>query len=158
MTIPRSAYPAPFNITRASHVVLTVKDLGLSRAFYCDALGFAVSGEDGGTLYLRGIEEACHHSLVLKEAASAPVCERIGLRVYTEDDLATAKQYFERAQLPAAYVETPHQGRTLHVADAVGTPLELCASMAVKPRLVVRFEQHKGACPQRLDHFQVLAP
>jgi catechol 2,3-dioxygenase len=158
MTIPRSAYPAPFNITRASHVVLTVKDLSLSRDFYCDALGFAVSGQDDGTLYLRGIEEACHHSLVLKETASAPVCERIGLRVYTEDDLAAAKRYFERARLPAGYVDVPHQGRTLHVDDAVGTPLELCASMETRPRLVVQFQHHKGACPQRLDHFQILAP
>ena len=33
MAIPRAAYPAPFNITRASHVVLLVKDLGASRAF-----------------------------------------------------------------------------------------------------------------------------
>ena len=52
MTIPRAVYPAPFNITRASHVVLTVKDLGASRAFYVDALGFAVSDEDANTLYL----------------------------------------------------------------------------------------------------------
>jgi catechol 2,3-dioxygenase len=158
MPIPRSAYPAPFNITRASHVVLTVRDLGLSRAFYCDALGFAVSDQDDGTLYLRGIEEACHHSLVLREAASAPACERIGLRVYSEDDLAAAKRNFERARLPAAWVDVPHQGRTLHVNDAVGTPLEFCASMETRPRLVVQFQHHKGACPQRIDHFQILAP
>jgi catechol 2,3-dioxygenase len=158
MPIPRSAHPAPFNITRASHVVLTVRDLGASRAFYGDALGFVISDEDGGALYLRGIEEACHHSLVLKQSADAPVCERVGLRVYTEDDLDRAKHYFERAHLPAAFVEAPHQGRTLHVCDAVGTPLEFCASMAVKPRLVVQFREHKGACPQRIDHFQILAP
>jgi catechol 2,3-dioxygenase len=158
MAIPRSAHPAPFNTTRASHVVLTVRDLGASRAFYCDALGFAISDQDGEALYLRGIEEACHHSLVLKQSAEAPLCERIGLRVYTEDDLDTARHYFERAQLPAALVEVPHQGRTLQVCDAVGTPLEFCASMAVKPRLVVQFPEHKSACPQRIDHFQILAP
>src|SRR6202035_243293 len=158
MPIPRSVYPAPLNTTRASHVVLTVKHLGASRAFYCDALGFALSDADAGALYLRGIEEACHHSLVLKASADAPVCERVGLRVYGEDDLDAARHYFARAGLPAAFVEAPHQGRTLHVRDAVGTPLEFCASMAVKPRLVVQFPQHKGACPQRIDHFQVLAP
>jgi catechol 2,3-dioxygenase len=158
MSIPRSVYPAPFNITRASHVVLTVNDLSASRAFYCDALGFVISDEDGQALYLRGIEEACHHSLVLKRSADAPVCERVGLRVYTEDDLDRAKHYFDRAGLPAALVEAPHQGRTLHVCDAVGTPLEFCASMAVRPRLVVQFPQHKGACPQRIDHIQILAP
>jgi catechol 2,3-dioxygenase len=158
MAIPRSAYPPPFNTTRASHLILTVKDLGASRAFYCDALGFVISDEDKRTLYLRGIEEACHHSLVLKLTADNAVCERIGLRVYTEDDLEQAKAFFERAQLPAAWADTPHQGRTLHVADAVGTPLEFCATMATRPRLVVAFKEHKGACPQRIDHFQILAP
>src|ERR1700722_15204438 len=131
MAIPRSAYPAPFNTTRASHVILTVRDLAASRAFYCDALGFAISDEDGGALYLRGIEEACHHSLVLRESADAPVCERVGLRVYTEDDLDQAKHYFERAGLPAAFVEAPYQGRTLHVRDAVGAPLGFLPRMAV---------------------------
>lgn len=156
MAIPRAAYPAPFNITRASHAVLTVKDLGASRAFYVDALGFAVSDEDANTLYLRGIEEACHHSLVLKRAKDGPLCERAGFRVYTEDDLEKAKAYFERANLPAKWVEAAHQGRTLHVNDAVGTPLELCATMETRPRLVVQFPQHKGACPLRIDHMQIL--
>ena len=155
MAIPRAAYPPPFNITRASHAVLTVKDLGASRAFYVDALGFAVSDEDANTLYLRGIEEACHHSLVLKRATEAR-CERAGFRVYTEDDLEKAKAYFERAGLPAKWVEVPHQGRTLHVNDAVGTPLEFCATMETRPRLVVQFQKHHGACPLRIDHMQIL--
>src|SRR5262245_55439897 len=90
MSIPQAAYPAPFNTTRASHVVLTVKDLGASRAFYVDAMGFVVSDETADTIYLRGLEEACHHSLVLKRASDASACERIGLRVYTDDDLDVA--------------------------------------------------------------------
>ena len=110
MAIPRAAYPAPFNTTRASHAILAVKDLGASRAFYVDALGFAVSDEDANTLYLRGIEEACHHSLVLKRTTDAPAAERVGLRVYTEDDLEKAKAHFERAGLPAAWVERAASG------------------------------------------------
>ena len=117
-----------------------------------------MSDEDAGTLYLRGIEEACHHSLVLKRTPDAPACERVGLRVYTEEELEKAKAYFERAKLPAKWVEVAHQGRTLHVSDAVGTPLEICATMETKPRLVVQFPQHKGACPLRIDHIQVLSP
>ena len=157
MAIPVAAYPAPFNITRASHVVLTVKDLGASRAFYVDALGFAVSDEDANTLYLRGIEEACHHSLVLKRAKDSPVCERVGLRVYTEDDLEKAKGHFERASLPAKWVEAATRGGRC-MSDAIGTPLEICATMEMRPRLIVQFKQHKGACPLRIDHIQVLSP
>jgi len=158
MAIPKSAYPAPFNTTRASHIVWTVKDLPRSRAFYVDCFGFAVSDEDKGTLYLRGMEEACHHSIALKQSTGDPVCERVGLRVYTEEDLEKAKHVFERAGLPAKWVEVPHQGRTLHVNDAVGTPLEFCATQPVKPRLVVEFKAHHGACPLRIDHFQILTP
>jgi catechol 2,3-dioxygenase len=158
MAIPRAAYPAPFNTTRASHVVLRVKDLAASRAFYVDCFGFIVSDETKDALYLRGIEEACHHSAVLKRTSGAPACERVGLRVYTEDDLDRAKHFFEAAGLPAKFVEAPHQGRTLHVTDAVGTPLEFCATMDLKPRLVVEFKQHHGACPLRIDHFQIIAP
>ena len=63
--LPRTNYEPLFNITRASHVVLTVKDLAASRRFYEEVIGLIVTLEEGDTLYLRGIEEACHHSLVL---------------------------------------------------------------------------------------------
>jgi len=158
MTIPRAAYPAPFNTTRASHVVLSVKDLGASRAFYVDAMGFVVSDESNDALYLRGLEEACHHSLVLKHGAGEPACERIGLRVYTEDDLEKAKAHFDGAGLPAKWADVPHQGRTLQASDAVGTPLEFCATMTTMPRMVVQFQAFKGPCPHRLDHFQIITP
>lgn len=157
MSIPRTAYPPPFVMTRASHVILTSKDLSASRAFYVDALGFVVSDEDSSTLYLRGLEEACHHSLVIKKADIGG-CERIGLRVYTEEDLELAFRFFKDAGLPASWASVDHQGRTLHVRDAVGTPLEICARMDVEPRMVVSFENFRSGAPQRLDHFQVLTP
>ena len=69
MSIPKPIYSPPFNITRASHAVLTVRDLAASRNFYVELLGFIVSDEDRDTLYLRGVAEACHHSLVLKRGS-----------------------------------------------------------------------------------------
>jgi catechol 2,3-dioxygenase len=158
MTIPKPVYNPPFNVTRASHCVLTVKDLSASRSFYVDLIGFIVSDEDKSTIYLRGVAEACHHSLVLKQARGEPQAERIGMRVFTEEDLDKAKAFFSNAGLPAKWVEAGHQGRTLAVRDASGVPVELCATMEVKPRLVVAFGEHHGAVPQRLDHFQLLVP
>lgn len=155
MTIPTPAYPPPFTITRASHVVWAVKDLGASRAFYVDALGFLVSDETKDALYLRGIEEAAHHGVVLKRTAGAPACERVGLRVYTDDDLDRAKRYFDDAGLPAAWVDVPHQGKTLHVTDVSGALIEFCATMDAMPRNVVQFRNQRAACPQRIDHFQL---
>jgi catechol 2,3-dioxygenase len=157
VSIPAPNYNPPFNITRASHVVLTVKDLAKSRAFYVDVIGFIVSDEDKDAIYLRGVAESAHHSLVLKRAA-APQCERVGMRCFSEEDLEKAKFYFEKAGLPAQWVEEPYQGRTLHVSDALGTPLEFCATMDHKPRLIITFAQHHGAVPQRIDHFQLLVP
>jgi 3,4-dihydroxyphenylacetate 2,3-dioxygenase len=158
MAIPRSAYPPPFNVTRMSHVVLTVRDLARSRAFYVDALGFVVSEEEAGTLYLRGLEEACHHSIVLKQHSGEPRCERVGFRVYSDDDLVQAKDYFDRAGIAASWVEVLHQGRTLHLSDIAGTPLEICASMETRPRLVVQFDQFRAGCPHRIDHVQIQTP
>src|ERR1700694_4277749 len=97
MSIPTPVYNPPFNITRASHSVLTVKDLSISRNFYVDLLGFIVSDEDKETIYLRGVAEACHHSLVLKRARDEPQAERVGMRVFTEEDLEKAKAFFEKA-------------------------------------------------------------
>jgi catechol 2,3-dioxygenase len=69
--IPKPNYNPPFNVTRASHSVMTVKDLAKSRAFYVDLIGFIVSDEDKGTIYLRGVAEACHHSLPSLACAQA---------------------------------------------------------------------------------------
>ena len=158
MSIPRPNYNPPFNITRASHIVLTVRDLEASLAFYSELIGLVVSERTGDTLYLRGLEEACHHSLVLQRTGAAPVCRRIGLRVFTDDDLDKAESHFRKAGLPAQWVEVAHQGRTLHVTDPQGTPFELCATMTVMPRMVTEFATFKGGSAHRLDHFQVLVP
>ena len=110
MAIPKPNYNPPFNVTRASHAVLHVKDLAKSRAFYVDLIGFIVSDEDNDAIYLRGVAEACHHSLVLRRAGQAEA-ERVGMRCFTEEDLEKAKHYFEKAGLPAQWVERPYQGR-----------------------------------------------
>jgi catechol 2,3-dioxygenase len=158
MNIPKPNYHPPFNITRASHVVLTVKDLEASLAFYGELIGLVVSERATDTIYLRGLEEACHHSLVLKRATDAPACLRVGLRVFSDDDLDRAEAHYRQAGLPTQWVEVPHQGRTLHVADPQGVPYEFCATMTVMPRLVTEFARFKGGSAHRLDHFQVYVP
>ncbi|OUD02867.1 VOC family protein [Streptomyces swartbergensis] len=148
-----------FNITRASHVRLTVADLAESRNFYVNALGLVVSDEDDRTCHLRGLAEACHHSLVLElDQEGAGACRRIGFRVFFDEDLDLAYAWFRERGLPAEWVDVPYQGRTLHVSDPIGTPLELCAHMETRPRLHIDFAQYKGAHAQRLDHFQTFAP
>ena len=125
MPIPKHIFDPPFNVVRCSHAVLTVRDLGASRAFYeRHHRPQGASMPDKDALYLRGMEERNHHSLVLKRG-SEPVAERLGFKVGSEEDLDRAYAFFKRSQLPAEFVEVPFQGRTLHAADPQGNPLEL---------------------------------
>ena len=98
MDLPETNLDTPFNITRTSHVVLTVKDLEQSRLFYTEVVGLMVTEQTGDTLYLRGIEEACHHSLVLKLSKDAPRCERIGMRVLRDARPRAAEGVLRRAR------------------------------------------------------------
>ena len=135
----------PFNITRTSHIVLHVSDLKKSRDFYVKIVGLVISDETATECYLRGLTEACHHSLVLWQAKSEPDCRRIGFRVYFDEDLDVAYTWFKDQGLPAEWVQVPHQGRTLHVEDPFGTKIELCAHMTVCERMFLKFEQFTGA-------------
>jgi catechol 2,3-dioxygenase len=157
MTLPVANLDPAFRITRASHVVLTVKDLAASKRFYAEVIGLILTAEDDSALYFRGVEEACHHSLVLRKGAT-PSCVRLGMRTFTETDLEKTKVFFEAKGCPTVWVDIPHQGRTLHVTDPVGTPLEFCATMPVMPRMITKFAAQKGGCALRLDHYQVLTP
>src|SRR5262245_5815572 len=158
MNLPEKNLDTPFNITRTSHVVLTVKDLEQSRLFYTEVVGLVVTEQTGDTLYLRGVEEACHHSLVLKQSKDAPRCERIGMRVLRERDLEALKAFFDGKGLATAWADVPHQGKTLHVTDVSSVPLEFCASMTVVPRPLTQFHLHKGGSAMRIDHYQLLVP
>jgi catechol 2,3-dioxygenase len=139
-------------------VVLTVKDLEASRLFYTEVIGLIVTEQTSDTLYLRGVEEACHHSLVLHRSADAPTCLRIGMRVLRDRDLDALKAYFETKGCPTQWANVPHQGRTLHATDVAGTPLEFCATMPVVPRALTQFHLHRGGSAARIDHYQILVP
>ncbi|HLQ89492.1 MAG TPA: VOC family protein [Xanthobacteraceae bacterium] len=157
MDLPQTDYDTPFNITRTSHVVLTVRDLEASRLFYTEVIGLMVTQQSADTLYLRGIEEACHHSLVLRRA-DGPACERIGMRVLRDRDLDGLKTFFESHKCPVHWGDVPHQGRTLHAIDIPGVPLEICATMPVVQRALTQFHLHRGGCAARIDHYQILVP
>lgn len=156
--LPLTEYDPPFSITRASHLVLTSRDLAASELFYTQVIGMVLTRREDDRLYLRGLEEACHHSLVIKLSTAEPHCERIGLRVFREKDLEVAKRFFDQQGLENRWVEVPFQGRTLHFTDPTGTLIELCASMPVMPRLHHQVHLYRGGCAQRLDHFQLHTP
>lgn len=158
MQVPQTNYKSPFRFSRASHCVLTSRDLKKSEEFYTEVLGLVVSHSDKNTLYLRGLEERSHHSLVIESSSDAPSCKRAGLRVFDEEALEQCTHTFEQLELPCKWVERPFQSRTLHAVDACGTPLEICATMERQPRLDMAVHKHKGAQVRRFDHYQITIP
>ncbi|MET0222239.1 MAG: 3,4-dihydroxyphenylacetate 2,3-dioxygenase [Tardiphaga sp.] len=156
MPVPTHVFDPPFNILRASHVVLDVTDLAASRKFYEDVVGLHVEDADDDAIYLRASEEHQHHSLVLCKASTA-ACRRLGFRVATEHDLDRAGAFLDANGLVYSFVERAYQGRTLQVTDPFGFQLELYAAMEKRPHLLRRFDLYKGCHPQRLDHFNIFA-
>lgn len=146
----------PFRITRTSHICLTVRDLDASCAFYEKLAGMVVSHRDDGAAYLRGIEEVCHHSLVLRKSADPVSCDAVGFRVLQDKDLDAAKAYFEAAKETTEWTSRAGQGRTLLVRHSSGLPFELVAHMDTLPRTLIDYQSHKGARALRLDHMQVV--
>lgn len=156
--LPPTVNP-PFNITRASHLVLTSRDLAKARDFYTEVVGLKVSDESATVIHFRGIEERGHHSLTLRHTKARAECECIGFRVFEEGELELLKAHFEAKGLPARFINVPFQGRTLRATDTAGTPVEFTARMkALEGRVPGGMREDAGACALRLDHFQILAP
>ncbi len=149
MLPPTNQNPS-FNITRASHVALTSRDLAKARDFYTEVIGLKVSHETATTIHFRGVEERGHHSLTLRKTREQAVCERVGFRMFADEDLEKAKAHFDTKGVAAKFVNVPFQGRTLHVTGAAGTPLEFCARMTTLPRTHARTHEHKGAAAMRI--------
>ena len=57
MPLRKPVFMPPFNVVRASHVELAVRDLGRTRAFYVDCLGYLVSAEGPGAQRTQTVSE-----------------------------------------------------------------------------------------------------
>ena len=157
MPVRQPVFSPPFNVVRASHVELTVRDLARSRAFYVDCLGYLVSAEEPDALYLRAVEERNHHSIVLRKGKE-PAAHALGFKVASEEDLDRAADWFRRRNLPTAFPEVPYQGRTLRTADVTGMPLEFYFKMDQGERMLQRYAAYQGARIQRIDHINCFTP
>lgn len=150
-------FAPPFHIVRVAYVRLGCHDLGRSRAFWVDALGYTVTEETADALYLRGFEERNHHSVVLHRSPE-PVAEAIGFAVLTDEDLDRAAAFCTREGLPHQFVTRHAQGRTLAFTDPIGTPVELFVAMDQVESLLRRYGAYRGACVQRIDHVNCFTP
>ncbi|MEY1553996.1 VOC family protein [Yoonia sp. R2331] len=154
--LPLPAEP-PFNVTRLSHCVLESKDLDATRQFYETGLGLEVTHADANMLCLRAIEEGGHHSIVFERKTNDGEAQarRIGFRVFEDDDLKRAQDWFGAEGIASEFVDRPFQGPTLQVNDGVGVPLEFCATMDTSENRMRRFHTHAGGKLAFLDHVQI---
>ncbi|WLD94823.1 3,4-dihydroxyphenylacetate 2,3-dioxygenase [Alkalihalobacillus sp. AL-G] len=149
-----------FNIIRVARVVMNVTDLEKAKAFYVDALGFVETERDDEHLYLRGLEEHVHHSLVLKKA-DKPGVQSIGYKVMTDEQLDALDRFFEKKGMKTRWLKQGTQralGRGLRVQDPSGLPLEFFAEMEAAERLLQRYDLYHGARIQRIDHVNCMVP
>lgn len=147
-----------FNIIRCARSILHVTDLEASRKFYIDALGFIETESDERHIYLRGLEEHCHHSLLLKKA-DKPAVEALSYKVSSDADLDVLAELFTSKGYKTIWLKEGEQhaiGRALRVQDLSGLPLEFFAKIEPVERLIQRYDLYKGSRVQRIDHFNCM--
>ena len=101
----------PFNITKLGHVVLKVRDLERSVAFYTEILGFRVSDAypdsmiPGGMVFMRC--NADHHGVALvggaEAAADSVEMHHMAFEVATLDEVVRARAHLRRHQVPIEF-------------------------------------------------------
>ena len=156
MPLPAPTLYPPFNIIRLSHATLGCNDLSASKAFYVDTLGMQITDEDSNTVYLRAMEERGHHSLILANGdASVRV---LSFKVFAEEELDKAFDWFCAKGHNVEWVERPYQGRTLLTHDNVGIPIEFYFAMDRLETIHQKYALYKGVMPLRIDHFNCFVP
>ncbi|MBW8640090.1 3,4-dihydroxyphenylacetate 2,3-dioxygenase [Hoeflea sp. WL0058] len=153
---PSNLYPA-FNIVRLSHIELIVTDLARSRAFYVDTLGMQVTDENDEEIFLRAMEERGHHCVILKQG-DEPAANFLGFKVYADEDLDRAAEFFSEKGLATEWVQRAYQGRTLRTHCPQGIPLEFYAKMDRLEPIHQKYERYSGVKPLRIDHFNCFTP
>ncbi len=147
------------NILRAAHVELLVTDLEISKKFYVEMLGFFITEETKNQVYLRGIEERVHHSIVLTQS-SVPAVGHLSFRVEDSSDLQQLHAFYVSKGCTVRFKgadEELGQGRALIVQDPLGFPIEFFAVMDEVDSYLQRYDLHRGAAVKRMDHFNIFA-
>ncbi|WCN37091.1 3,4-dihydroxyphenylacetate 2,3-dioxygenase [Aneurinibacillus uraniidurans] len=149
---------AQFDIIRLAHAEFCVTDLEKARDFYVGGLGFIETESDANHIYLRALEDANHHCLVLTKAEKASL-HHISYRVGSEDELDRLAQLFLENNLPVRWLakdEERGQGRAIRIQDPSGIPVEFFCEMEKVERMLQKFTHHRAARVKRIDHANCL--
>ncbi|MDG6985392.1 MAG: 3,4-dihydroxyphenylacetate 2,3-dioxygenase [Nitrososphaerota archaeon] len=149
-----------FDIVKAGHIEFLVTDMDEAKRFYVDTLGFVVTEADRSHLYLRGLEDRTHHSLVLTKSAS-PGVGHFAFRVAEEKGLKAIEAVAKAHGGTTRWVEPGEekgQGKALLVEDQFGFPVEFYTKMEKEEWMLQKYQNYRGAKVMRLDHFNIMLP
>lgn len=148
------------NLVKIGHAELGVRDLDEAAAFYIDVLGFVETAREADRLYLRGVSDTDHHSLILSRA-EGPELIHFGWRVDRPEALRELERRFRREGRPIRWIsagEERGQGEALRVHDLCGHPVEFYYTMERVESLARKAHLWRGAVPQWLDHVALFTP
>jgi catechol 2,3-dioxygenase len=148
----------PFDIVRLHHVEVTVTDLERARDFYVNGLGLIETESDENHLYLRALEDANHHCLVLTKGKQASL-NHISYRVSADEDLDELDRLFAKLGVKKRWIQPGQergQGRALRVQDPGGLPVEFFFEMEKAERMLQKFHLHGNTKIKRIDHANCL--
>ncbi len=154
------ARPPAFDVVKAGHIEYLVTNLREAKRFYVDTLGFVLTSSDRGHLYLRGMEDRHHHSLVLTEAG-APGVAHFAFKVASEEDLPVLAKLLKARGCKTEWEDAGSEegiGRSLRAQDPFGFPVEFYCKAEKEDWMLQRFDRYKGAAVLRLDHFNLFVP
>ncbi|WP_070121339.1 3,4-dihydroxyphenylacetate 2,3-dioxygenase [Bacillus marinisedimentorum] len=148
----------PFDIVRLHHAEVTVTDLERAKEFYVDGLGLIVTESDDRHLYLRALEDANHHCLVLTKGEQASL-NHISYRVSADEDLDELDKMFSKLGVAKKWIkpgEERGQGRALRIQDPGGLPVEFFYEMDKAERMLQKFHLQGNTKIKRIDHANCL--
>ncbi len=148
------------NITGIGYVELLVSDLDRAQQLYVDLFGLILTERTKDALYLRCVEDRCHHTFKLRRSRNAGVGS-IAFRVSRDGDLEHLHRRFTELDLPTRWIEKGEeigQGRALKVQDPLGLPVVFFSSMDGAEWALQKYHTHRGAVPMRVDHVNALVP
>jgi len=147
-----------FDIIRLHHAEVTVTDLDKARHFYCEGLGFIETESDENSIYLRALEDANHHSLVLTKGDRASL-KHIAYRVSADSDLDELDKLFTELGVKKRWLEPGEergQGRALRIQDPGGIPVEFFYEMEKAERMLQKYHLQGNVKIKRIDHANCL--
>lgn len=146
------------DIVRFHHAEVTVTDLDRAREFYCKGLGFIETESDAEHIYLRAIEDANHHCLVLTKGNQASL-KHIAYRVGSDEDLDVLDELFTELGMKKIWIgagEEKGQGRALRIQDPGGMPVEFFYEMDRAERMLQKYHLQGNSKIKRIDHANCL--